>query len=245
MPVSYDEQDFHGTFTYRTVDDLPQTWRRGLEMQKNLLVEHLSARARVLEIGCGQGFFLSLLIRSGLRAQGIEPSRSASRAARGAGMDVVEGYFSAEQAPAGPFDAIVVSHVLEHVEHPEIFLADISAVAPGGLLLLVQANWRGWVPRKTKSLWHAWAEGHHYWHFTPQGLRSWLESKGCTFVALEHSSLEHGGYWLSRLARWFPGASDQFHLLMRLPLRSQTIPPGHSPSGAGTRPRTTERTSSS
>jgi 2-polyprenyl-3-methyl-5-hydroxy-6-metoxy-1,4-benzoquinol methylase len=217
-PVEYDEQDFHGQFTYRSADDLPLTWRRGLELQKNLLLRHLpSPSAPVLEIGCGQGLLLGLLVRAGLRARGVEPSRSATHTAVAAGLDVVEGYFSRATAPAGPCGAVVVSHVLEHVEHPEKFLADIAAVAPGGLLLLVQANWRGWVPRKTKSLWHAWAEGHHYWHFTPAGLQRWLVAQGCTPVALEYSSLEHADYWLARLARWFPGASDQFHLLVRLP----------------------------
>lgn len=216
-PVSYDEQDFHGQFTYRTVADLPHTWRHGLEMQRVLLCRQLPAKARVLEIGCGQGLLLHSLAEAGLQVKGIEPSRSATEIARAAGLDVTEGYFTRATSPQGPFDAVVVSHVLEHVEHPAEFLADVAAVAPGGLLLLVQANWRGWVPRKTKSLWHAWAEGHHYWHFTPGGLRRWLESKGGTPVALEYSSLEHGGYWLARLARWFPGASDQFHLLTRLP----------------------------
>jgi 2-polyprenyl-3-methyl-5-hydroxy-6-metoxy-1,4-benzoquinol methylase len=215
--VDYDEQDFHGTFTYQSAADLPATWRKGLEMQKDLLRHRLPPGARILEIGCGQGFLLGLLAQAGLAVRGIEPSRSATRSARAAGLDVTEGYFTAANAPTGPFDAVVVSHVLEHVEHPAQFLADIAAVAPGALLLLVQANWRGWVPRKTKSLWHAWAEGHHYWHFTPRGLQRWLVSRGCTPVVLEYSSLEHGTYWLSRLARWFPGASDQFHLVVRLP----------------------------
>ena len=216
-PVQYDEQDFHGQFTYRTPDDLPRLWRKALEMQRTLLCRHLPAHARLLEIGCGQGLFLRLFAQAGLQVKGIEPSHSAAKIARAAGLDVTEGYFTRATSPQGPFDAVVVAHVLEHIERPAEFIADIAAVAPGGLLLLVQANWRGWVPRKTKSLWHAWAEGHHYWHFTARGLQHWLESQGASLVALEYSSLEHGNYWLARLARWFPGASDQFHLLVRLP----------------------------
>jgi len=216
-PVQYDEQDFHAIFNHRTADDLPRTWRKGLEMQRDLLRRHLPAGARVLEIGCGQGLLLGLLAKQGLRAQGIEPSLSATKAALAVGLNVKQGYFNRETAPAGPFDAVVVSHVLEHIEKPSPFMDTIAQIAPGGLLLLVQANWRGWVPRKTKAIWHAWAEGHHYWHFTPAGLNRWLTGQGMQRVELEYSSLEHGDYWLARLARWFPGASDQFHLLMRLP----------------------------
>lgn len=215
--ISYVDQDFHGQFTYRSADDLPRMWRKGLEMQRALLCRHLPANARVLEIGCGQGLLLRLLEEAGLQVSGIEPSHAATEIARAAGLKVTTGYFTSAASLQGPFDAVVVSHVLEHIERPEKFLAEVIAAAPGALLLLVQANWRGWVPRKTKSLWHAWAEGHHYWHFTPGGLRRWIKSQGASAVALEYSSLEHGGYWLARLAHWFPGASDQFHLLVRLP----------------------------
>lgn len=192
-------------------------WRTSLEMQQALLAKHLPPQARIFEIGCGQGLLLRALQQAGYRVEGVEPSHSAALRARADGLPVAEGYFSRETAPAGPFDAVIVSHVLEHIEQPEPFLDAIASIAPGGLLLLVQANWQGWVPRKTKSLWHAWAEGHHYWHFTPKGLQRWLESRGFSRVELELSSLEHGGYWLARLARLFPGASDQFHLLMRVP----------------------------
>lgn len=215
--IDYVELDFHGSFPYRTADDLPAMWRRGLDLQSALLRRHLPPGASVLEIGCSQGFLLGLLARDGLKVTGVEPSAAATRAAQAAGLNVQQGYFSRTNVPPGRFDAVVVSHVLEHIEQPGPFLDDIAAAAPGALLLLVQANWRGWVPRKTKGLWHAWAEGHHYWHFVPAGLQRWLVSRGAQPVALEYSSLEHRGYWLARLARWFPGASDQFHLLVRLP----------------------------
>ncbi len=224
--IDYDELDFHGEFPYRTVDDLPNDWRTGLEMQRKLLRGHLHAGARVLEIGCSQGLLLGLLAQDGLRVCGIEPSSSATKVAVAAGLDVRHGYFTRATVPAECFHAVIVSHVLEHIEHPEQFITDVAAVAPGGLLLLVQANWRGWVPRKTKALWHAWAEGHHYWHFTAAGLSRWLTTQGAKPVELEYSTLEHDGYWLARLASWFPHASDQFHLLMRLP---STEANSHSP----------------
>jgi len=215
-PVPYEAEDFHASFPYRHPDDLPRLWRHGLQMQRRLLLRHVAPGARVLEIGCGQGLMLRLLADCGLQVTGIEPSKSAASYARAAGLNVVDGYFT-RQSFTQPFAAVVVSHVLEHIEQPAAFLRDVAAVAPGGILLLVQANWRGWVPRKTKGLWHAWAPTHHYWHFTPAGLRRWLATLEIETLATEYSSLEHGTYWLARLARWFPGASDQFHLIGRLP----------------------------
>jgi 2-polyprenyl-3-methyl-5-hydroxy-6-metoxy-1,4-benzoquinol methylase len=186
-------------------------------MQCALLGRHLAPGSRILEIGCGRGLLLRCLKEAGYDTQGIEPSESASRAARDAGLKVTQGYFKGHDFRGQTFDAVIMSHVLEHVERPGPLIDEAAGVAPGGLLLLVQANWRGLVPLKTKELWHAWAIGHHYWHFTPGGLATWLRGKGIKQVDLEYSSLEHGDYWLARLSAWLPRASDQFHLLSRFP----------------------------
>ncbi|HTQ32005.1 MAG TPA: class I SAM-dependent methyltransferase [Opitutaceae bacterium] len=214
--IHYEDEDFHSQFAFTSIDHLPRTWRRGLCLQASLLRRHLAPGAPVFEIGCGQGLLLEAMRRAGLNPHGIEPSVSGSSAARAAGHSVQTGYFSHDRCP-GPYDAIVLSHVLEHIERPARFLAEIAASAPGGLLLLVQANWRGLVPLKNRANWHAWAPTHHYWHFSFRGLKRWLRSLDIETVDREYSSLEHNDYWLGRLARLVPAGGDQFHLLARLP----------------------------
>ena len=226
--IPYEEEDFHAAFPFNSLDELPPDWRRGVDMQAALLRRHLGPKGRVLEIGCGQGFLLAAMVRAGLDATGVEPSKSAAAAAQRNGLNVATGYFTPADYP-GPYDAVVLSHVFEHLDHPSKFLADIAASAPGGLLLLAQANWRGLVPRKNQANWHAWAPTHHYWHFFPPGLARWLRTLGVEPVALEFSSLEHSGYWLSRVARWFPGGGDQFHLLARLPSTGLLSQAAHTP----------------
>jgi len=216
--IPYEDEDFHAAFPFTSLDALPPTWRRGLDLQAALLRRHLGPGARVLEVGCGQGFFLEALRRAGIAARGIEPSKSAAAAARQDGHEVATGYFNHASCP-GPYDAIVLAQVFEHIEKPTALLADIAASAPGGLVLLVQANWRGLVPLKNRANWYAWAPTHHYWHFAAPGLSRWLATLGFDPVAVEYSSLEHRGYWLDRLARFVPRGGDQFHLLARVPAR--------------------------
>jgi 2-polyprenyl-3-methyl-5-hydroxy-6-metoxy-1,4-benzoquinol methylase len=215
-PIDYENEDFHSQFPFASIDDLPRTWRRGLALQAALLRRHLAPGTPVFEIGCGQGVLLEAMRRVGLTPSGIEPSISGSAAARAALHSVETGYFNPAHYP-GPYAAVVLSHVLEHIENLTPFLAEIAASAPGGLIMLVQPNWRGLVPLKNQANWYAWAPTHHFWHFSAPGLKRWLRSLGLEILKVEYSSLEHNDYWLDRLARFVPAGGDQFHLLARLP----------------------------
>src|SRR5580704_15604216 len=84
--------------------ELAQTDR--LEIFERLLGP---SRRRLLDIGCGPGFFLKTAIARGWTAHGIEPSRQAAAHARDLGATVTEGFFGLETAPLlGRFDAITL-----------------------------------------------------------------------------------------------------------------------------------------
>jgi len=98
--------------------ELSQTDR--LEIFARLLAPE---RRRLLDIGCGPGFFLATALKQGWNACGIEPSRQAAAHARGLGAEVTEGFFGAETAAQlGRFDAINLTNVLEHVPDPAAIL---------------------------------------------------------------------------------------------------------------------------
>jgi SAM-dependent methyltransferase len=101
-----------------------------------------AGRHRLLDIGCGPGFFLKTAIARGWQAHGIEPSRQASAHARTLGATVTEGFFNAESAPTlGRFDAINLTNVLEHVPDPiDVLTRAIALIEPGGLLCVGVPN---------------------------------------------------------------------------------------------------------
>ncbi|MCX7288316.1 MAG: class I SAM-dependent methyltransferase [Rhodobacterales bacterium] len=109
------------------------------------LLAELEARmpqgGRVLDVGCGQGFYLPLYARLGLTATGAEPDAlprtEAARKAAALGFAVVDA--PAERLPFADasFDAAVMSEVLEHLADPGLALAEAARVlVPGGLLLV-------------------------------------------------------------------------------------------------------------
>jgi SAM-dependent methyltransferase len=100
------------------------------------------ARRRLLDIGSGPGFFLKTAKARGWRVMGIEPSRHAAAHARSLGIEVVEGFFGGETAPAlGSFDAINLNNVLEHVPDPIAILLQAGAILePGGVICVNVPN---------------------------------------------------------------------------------------------------------
>ncbi|MEI8196150.1 MAG: class I SAM-dependent methyltransferase, partial [Phycisphaerae bacterium] len=181
----------------------------------DLLARALPVLARVLEIGCGQGILLEQLAQRGLQVTGLELSVSAAAAARAAGLNVITGTLP-HQAAAGPFDAVVMSQVLEHLADPDAMLEQIGQfISPRARLLLVQTNYRGWMPRWYRERWYAWVPEQHFWHFTPQGLGKLLGRWGWEVETVEYSSLVHTSSHNADLALDLPGMGDQFHLLAR------------------------------
>jgi SAM-dependent methyltransferase len=140
------------TFTYTSeVENIKQTYGRYLAgltkygVQKNAL----------LEIGCGNGFFLGEALAQGyLVARGIEPSEGAVLEARPdvrphIVCDMMRpGIFKPEQ-----FDVICLFQVLDHLFDPGSLLDEcFNILKPGGLILCVNHNIESWTAKLLKQL---------------------------------------------------------------------------------------------
>ena len=75
-------------------------------------------RPRLLDVGFGDGSFLRFMRGAGWDVEGLEADPAAVAAASSAGLDVALG--TLEDAPHRPesFDAITLSHVVEHLHDP-------------------------------------------------------------------------------------------------------------------------------
>ncbi|MCP4229024.1 MAG: class I SAM-dependent methyltransferase [bacterium] len=114
------------------------------------LEEHID-NERLLDVGCGHGFFLSLL-GPGWKGIGLEPAAAAVEYATGElGLDVRRGFLNREGFKRESFDAITMFHVLEHAYSPCLDL-DIcyDLLKPGGYIYIevpdfgaAVSRWRG------------------------------------------------------------------------------------------------------
>ena len=104
---------------------------------------------RVLDVGCGGGFLLERLAERGYSGVGVDLSPESVAIANerllglGAGDRLRAETGSAYDPPAGPFDLIALTDVLEHLEDPRACLRALrEVVAPGGLVVVSTPNRR-------------------------------------------------------------------------------------------------------
>jgi 2-polyprenyl-3-methyl-5-hydroxy-6-metoxy-1,4-benzoquinol methylase len=121
--------------------------------------------SRVLELGCGRGYFLRSLESLGHVGLGLELNADAALN-KVTGFDIRNQY-AEEAAAAAPesFDVVCSFQVLEHVPDPRSFIeACIRLVRPGGKIILSTPNYE--FPVHAKGLDAFDLPPHHLNHFT-------------------------------------------------------------------------------
>lgn len=120
-----------------------------LQARLALLRLHRPGLRRVLDAGCGAGEFLAVLRHAGIEARGVDFDTEAVKAAAATGCSVHRGDVGAileAMAREGlRFDAVVLAHVVEHLDPDRAlgWFERIHAVLePGGLLLVATPDVR-------------------------------------------------------------------------------------------------------
>ena len=136
---------------------------------------------RILDYGCGLGFFLAEAQSLGLECRGIELSEVAARYAREKhGLHVHSGGEQALADEAGStYDLVTSFAVLEHVLEPRRTLRIlIDKLKPGGVLALTLPNLGCWRYRIEGGRWFNVNEPTHFTFYSIAGIRSVLEGMG-------------------------------------------------------------------
>jgi SAM-dependent methyltransferase len=99
----------------------------------------------VLDIGCGRGEWLQLLLARGLAARGVDSNSTFVARTKALGLEVVEGdaveYLTA--APADSVGAVTAFHIVEHLEINTLLALVREAyrvVRPGGVVVFETPN---------------------------------------------------------------------------------------------------------
>ncbi len=144
-------------------------------------VMYLSAQAdgRLLEVGCGSGDMLKIMQELGWQVEGVDFDPLAVENAKSKGLRVFHGTLEAQAYPDDHFDAVTMSHIIEHVHDPEQLLCECYRILkPGGRLVLVTPNSDSWGHRKFAVTWLHLDPPRHLHVFNPRSLTDLAQKAG-------------------------------------------------------------------
>ena len=155
----------------------------------NLVLENMNTGGnRLLDIGCGYGFFLKKMAQLGWHTEGIEVSKPGREYARRTlALRIHAKPLEAMAFPAEHFDVVTLFYVIEHVHDPGLVLNEVYRILkPNGMLLL---RWPHSTPivrilgplAKKYDIYHT---PFHLYDFNPTAMRMLVERAG--FSAVQH-----------------------------------------------------------
>lgn len=149
---------------------------------------------RLLEIGCGSGEFLQRMQWLGWTVEGVDFDPAAVAAARSRGLNVHEGRVEQLGYHDAGFDAIVLSHVIEHLHDVQGLLRECRRLLrPNGHLVVVTPNTRSLCCRLFGRNWRGLEPPRHLYLFTPHALALVAKQAGLHVIKLSSGIRDAAG----------------------------------------------------
>jgi len=177
----------------RIWSEAPDAAPERFELRRDHLMRRLPPGARVLDVGCGSGWFSAALREGGFSVTGVDVAAEALRRARlrASGVEFV----CAREGDALPFDsasfgAAWLGEVLEHVQDGIALLEEVARVLEPGGALIASTPDHPFALRARLALSRGAFERHfdprsdHVRFFTAASLRALLEACGFEDVAV-------------------------------------------------------------
>lgn len=140
------------------IKNSPFHYSIGTRVRNSYLLKFLQPKRgdRILDVGCGVGYFADLLTEKGAEVWGVDLDRDSIRVARLVLSERVK-FASAESLPFddNSFDKILCSEVLEHISDDKKAIREIlRVVKPGGRILITVPSPNGLFGNKIKRICH-------------------------------------------------------------------------------------------
>ncbi len=168
-------------------------------------------KGRLLEVGCGGGAMLHPLKELGWQVEGVDFDPAAVQKARAKGLKVHLGALEEQRFADNTFDAITMSHVIEHVHRPIGLLQECHRLLkPGGRLVVVTPNARSWGHCRYGADWRGLEPPRHLHTFTVTSLAATCARAGFGGAACR-SIVRGGGILLASRSLQRTGSAYAVH----------------------------------
>lgn len=159
---------------------------------------------KILDVGCGIGYFLIEAKKRGWEVYGTELSTESANICTQKEINIKKGTLNAENYSAEMFDIITSFEVIEHINNPRIELKHFNTILRrGGLVYVTTPNFNSMLRYRLKAAYNIITYPEHLTYYTPKTLETIFELSGFKKLKTETTGIS-----LTRL-RTSTGKSNQ------------------------------------
>lgn len=162
-------------------------------------IEKFVSVGKILDLGCGYGYFLSLAQKRGWDAEGVEINRNlVAYLNQEKGLRVFPGPLQDLHLQEESFDVITMFNIIEHFLHPSTVLAEVTRLLKDdGLLVLETPTEDGLFKKLADFLYKvtggkfilmiqgAYQKGGHHFGFSRKSIKRILEKHGFEIISVD------------------------------------------------------------
>lgn len=179
----YGRNDYLSPITIKRYNELLNTF------------EEFRKTNKILDVGCGIGYFLEVAKERGWDVYGTEYTNEAIQICSSKGINMQKGILSSRNYQNEEFDIITSFEVIEHINNPIDELTNFYKVLrKGGLVYLTTPNFNSLLRYRLKSEYNVICYPEHLSYYTPKTLK-----KLFTCVDFKTKKIESTGISLTRL----------------------------------------------
>jgi len=177
-PDKKELNDYYSKYSYTDSYYVsPITINRYKQILKSM--DKYRSNNRILDVGCGNGIFLSVAKELGWDCYGLELSTAGVKYCKEKGLNAYEGILKELYDKLPEFDIIVSIEVMEHINNPNEELALFyKKLRKGGAVYITTPNFNGLTRYLTKSNFDIVSYPGHLSYYTPKTLKKAFKRNG-------------------------------------------------------------------
>lgn len=169
--------------------------------------EQFRKTGKLIDVGCGIGYFLEEAKKRGWEVYGTEYTDEAIQICEGKGITMKKGKLNPADFEPESFDVITNFEVIEHINNPQEEIQNFNQILrKGGLVYITTPNWNALLRYRLKAAYNVIVYPEHLSYYTPRTIKKLFKSKG--FKSLKVMTT---GISITRL-KTSKGSSDQAYI---------------------------------